>query len=428
MDDGEQLFLCQLMLGPQPELQELARYSSPLLLTSYSLKAWWAPDSSYVVLAYCSALHMLEEVSPSRCNLVSDVCANLAARCRHILSQTSSNGLLLSMLRMTDSSIQGQAKAIHTARLRFLQAIYVLRMEHKVMTLISHTNGNADADNRDVRFSHDSKLIVLCTDDFGHTCQLSVYDCSGRCLAEFSETLQNRQSAALCAQDRIAFVDGRCIRVRDLCSGRLLGSSVECRASGGFGGGGQICTNKPATKLAFRIACLPQVHLFDALSLEQLGTLELAVNGVNIMRTFWAKLVFYGVFGLGLVLGDAGQDETGNSALIYRQMPGSRTHIRTAYCGAVGGSRDASPALSPDGAFMCSFNYVYHAIQVHDARTGLVMLNHAVDVPGQVRGPYSTKHPVFVRWSSCGSRLLVMMKAKEPKLHEPSDHVWVLRF
>ena len=81
-EHGDRLFLHQLVLAPQPHMQELKSFASPpLQLASwqgvYGMAAWWAPDSSNVVLAYhYGSVPLAEQVSCSKPPNQQQVCAS----------------------------------------------------------------------------------------------------------------------------------------------------------------------------------------------------------------------------------------------------------------------------------------------------------------------------------------------------------------
>lgn len=118
--------------------------------------------------------------------------------------------------------------------------------------------------------------------------------------------------------DRIAFADPLQVRVRDLLTGLVLGSSAKL-AMPQHGQQGLICTNNSSSKLAFLALGSPLICLYHAITLEALACLQLAAEHMPTSLDFQLYHMSYGVCGALVMLGSV----SGGVIWAYPQQPGS---------------------------------------------------------------------------------------------------------
>ena len=303
-----------------------------------------------------------------------------------------------------------------------IQAVYALDVETRKVSLIKSMR-STQAYIRDISFSHDSQLIIVGLRVGSDLC-LSVHARSGHCLAHFSMGVMRGPLAF--PQNRVVVIDPQQLRAMDLKTGQALGVTAPVTHQSSEGPGskrGPLVTDPSGSKLAWLPRGTCSLLVYHAITLLPLMAMQLLTDGVALATCSPHELL-WGVHG-PVVLQRTGHGGQGNSVYAYHATPGRTEQPLFRHCG-----RDDSvrPLFSPDGAFICTMDACVPAqliIKISDVRSGLLLLSHAI--PASHVSLYSPPELwVSLRWSSCGSRLSVVLHLDSYSPGDPYALVWVL--
>ena len=234
-------------------------------------------------------------------------------------------------------------------------------------------------------FTPDSQLLVINwsrpAEDHDRF-QLTVRDRSGQLLANITwpaaapfvfETL-----LAALTGGRLAVGSGAELAVWDLPNGRVLGRRTLCPARDHADGPkiSLIAANRAGTKLACIAAHTTALRVYDAITLDVLGTIKADAGVTSLSDTLVWSVYGWALLGQRLLLG-MNADKLLPEVHFVQQRPGSD-------CSKVALQLPVSkaPAFSPCGAFCCSFKDTRSTVmQVHDTRTGVLIASQKNPYP-----------------------------------------------
>ena len=274
---------------------------------------------------------------------------------------------------------------------------------------VQHITCSSDVETLEqVVFSHCGSLVLALWHGYiDNDSRFEVRDCSSKLMTQFREPAQAiEQQLALAAGSRVAAAQpaSQDFRVYDLRSGQLVGTrGPEMPATQAPAGAhtGLIAANKPGTKLAFCARGSTAVHLYEAATLEALGVVHPAGEGLLArLAAQESKLCRLG-WGVGGWVMHVTPAATCGSCYVRLRAGGEYEEV----LGQASGEAPL-PALSPDGMFMCMYSPSAATLGVHDTRSGQLLSTLAVTAPEAEQGqqPHTD---AALWWSSCGNRLLV---------------------
>ena len=302
------------------------------------------------------------------------------------------------------------------------QVVYLLELASLSLTLITTAYDAQHMVLPDMRsvpgvlsFAPDGQHILVVWSRLGpQICGCDVHSHQGQRVAHFElEDVNNGSTTppAFARDNRVAFACGSSLTVWDLLSGQHLGTRrplCDAVPEGGWEEGdlednGLVAANRTGCKLAFVAANACDVHLYDAATLAKLGCVR-AHAGVQSRLGFGnAHALEYGIYGWFLLHQDFGAISA--RLFIVRPEPcgGStcKDHTWRDSCG----ENIPMPAASPDGAFLAFLRTEDTTLCVMDVRTGDLVITEAISV----LQPLCSQRWLAIRWSTCGSRLLVRL-------------------
>ena len=285
-----------------------------------------------------------------------------------------------------------------------LQVLYRLDVARLA---VQHITCSRDIETLEqVVFSRCGSLILALWHNYADDdSRFEVHDCSGQRVAQFREPVHAfERQLALTAGNRVAAARSQDFSVWDMRSGQLVGTrGPETPAAQTPAGGraGLIVANKAASKLAFCARGSTAVHLYEAATLEALGVVHPAGEGLLArLAAQESKLCRLG-WGVGGWVMHLTPAATCGTCYVRLRAGGEYEEV----LGQAGGEASL-PALSPDGVFMGMVSPSAAAVGVHDTRSGQLLSTMAVTVPEAEQGqePHTE---VALWWSTCGHRLLV---------------------
>ena len=269
----------------------------------------------------------------------------------------------------------------------------------------------------DVTFSPSSGLIVAVLREprisgEDSAVHVHVFDRGGQALATFHDQHAMRwPSLAYTKMDTVAIAhEAPEFAAWDLQSGQLMGTRapvLDATVSGHKFIDQQVVCNTDRSRLALATINGSAIYLYDAVTLLQLATVLLARNlmfgalGLMVYRIRWLP------FGWLLLLDDG-------RIQLFRPQPGSYLATGVLSCKAWPLYQPrCRPAVSPDGALLCTLELGSDSLSVHDTRTGQLVLRQPLNQPRQAHRKCRVSSRSVVVWSSCGGRVCI----KDPAWH-----------
>ena len=303
-----------------------------------------------------------------------------------------------------------------------LQAVYLLDTVPPAKQLLKLQH-KASGITR-AMFSLCSRLVTVVSDR-REPC-FTTYDRSGRILSQFQDGSWD-PSTAFARGHRLAIAQPDQVRVWDLQSGQLLGStealwdeypranaaaamaalaafaaapaaadeddsnSVEHQGPPPVAQRALVAANRSGCKLAFLGASSHALHLYDAVTLEALACLQPAGDIECLAVAARSGYLAWAGSGSWLLL----RCPEGNSYAPFQEMgllklqdlvvfgagAGGRSFKQLLHCDSMD---EQLQATSPDGRFLCTYQTLrFEAhIKVYDLRSGSLMLAHESELPG----------------------------------------------
>ena len=294
-----------------------------------------------------------------------------------------------------------------------LQAVYQLDMSSLAQTRLKDTPSHIGK----ISFSYSCELIVIT--EYHSAAQEPglqnfVYDRNGCEIVRFRDL---DSCAAYVVRNRLAVAHKSFFNIWDLMSGQKHGTlEPVARENTDSHHQGRIAANGSGTQLAFCPVAAEILHLYDALTLAPLCRLHPA--GCNPPRASGSSLCALG-WGAshGWWMGYGSNSPHGSRmdqpwTVLVVQPQADSTYKEVLRCERQFG---LFPTLSPDGAFMCSFEPLGASINVHDTHSGQLMLAQSLCHPDGVQAPEPLQgarevnafNLEYMQWSACGRKLCI---------------------
>ena len=284
-----------------------------------------------------------------------------------------------------------------------MQVLYLLKTEDwtlfKMRTLGTDVLSNA-------AFSPDSRFLLL-----GLCCHLGsvleIYDSNGQVLCVLTDQGGDLPSHAFLGNDRLALTYMHTFRVYDTCSGQLqatIGPRIMGPTSTDYEMNYEplISVNPLGSMLAFCIARGTTFHIFDTVTLQELGCIYSA-GGKPMLHDFNPTGLLWGPYGWVLFQ----RPSVSNNVMASEQvrvvtpLSGSDMYTEVLRCD---NQPQHAPACSPDGSLVCICSSSHGSIEIYDTRSGQLKVRQPVCMPAYEPGEKLGQ--VIVNWSGCGRWLL----------------------
>ena len=404
----EYLYLHKVVLDPTPGLQQIMCTATSTLAHGQQhfqcgfQAAAWSPDGSAVLLDFVIQDCVCgDALRVRRCTILLAACLLLNAVCT--FSNTCGPAIVAedapSWLRPVDS-----------------QAVYLLEMATHELQLLRPAEPASGS--RSMSFTPDNRQLITTSCIDGMTLDFWVADRNGQSHPQFAVQAQGRQAWANITHGRIAVAewprDGQLrLAARDLSSGQVVISRELpfLSSRGTFG----LAANQGGTKLATCSWQTGAVQLYDATTLQELGCMQQMPGQVSTNRERYLVAVIWGTYGWLLSSHDVGlfgvnllrpsQLHKLCALHVWRLQQG-HTLAEVLYTGL---QQQSALALSPDGAFVCTYAAAVAVLRVHDIRSGHLVLEQETGLPVIPFGiTVQTRHNSFaVWWSACGRLIMI---------------------
>ena len=394
------LYVHELVLEPRlalkhftcilsPEAEEEAEVARSLI------SACWAPDDSAVLLQY----NIWDDPDGYTESDWNDV-RPWQARARSCMLCAVFCKLLITLL---------------------LQVLYMLDVGDEEPAFVTESEQYRRMGN--VSFSLDSTLILVSWEglDDSDPANFDVHDRAGHRLAQFQVPGMppDQGPPAHTLGGRAAFVRSHDFSVVELCTGDLLGvrgpgvSALDDNPEHA----GLVTANSAGSKLAFCARGSGEIHLYDALTLAALGSVSPfgAVSLSDLADAGPAELRSLQFCGRGW---SVCAKAFGKTMLFFQAQQGSGDVKQTMRCecsatvdssSMIGGwLHDApDPVVSPNAAFVCTYEGPHNNVSVYDTRSGQQIFTHPFVLPEGMPAAAAKVKQVAMSWSSCERHLLV---------------------
>ena len=300
-----------------------------------------------------------------------------------------------------------------------LQAVYMLELETKQLKEIASKATYNGVLLCDPVFSSNSKRVLVPWkqgDEMEPCVDFEVFQRTGKHVASFTEhdasfVSTGQPSLALCKGSRVAVANRYHFTVFALNSGAQLGSRGPppgCSPNYSAEGAGVICASRKGAWLAFCAVQPRAVQVYDALTLDLLSCLPLAASVVP----GYSDLLSISCGPYGLALLDQGVRRVSPCALcVARPQSGSELNskinsegVQQVLC--IPEQAPHPPAISPDGAYVATFEARDATLRVHDTQAGQLVCSQATGFK-HMQGRSAVESNVALWWSSCGRRVWV---------------------
>ena len=471
MADSYSISLHEIVIGPPPQLHLLVKLPSPGLCSERKqhhqgviTSAKWANDGSAVLLCLC--MEVFGPPSPGEESVQGDISWDPEGT-QFQVGQTIVLMLTLPMLDLQSLSRLTVALTqlsrphmlcvfayIHVGTLKanaelsqlcsdkwpIVQELYMLDTRNYALLRVAQSTdfsleSLSSASNLFLALWKPASDRWSCSDQY-----FEVYSCSGQRLCSFwdPEAFFDPPIAHL-PGNQAAIAHATTFSLWDLEAGQNLGTAGPGHEieMDDFSRSGLIAASSAGSRLAF---CPPQsstLFIYTAVSLEALGTLmpgdgctsEILALGCQdqVAGAIW------GVYGLllhhNVYVPDIG-DTTRSMEFLQIHEECSRYDAAS-----LGGTDDwvheelATCSCSPCGSYLCRFVKHVPQIQVHDLRSGQIVVTHMVGPAVEGKGEDNTYYDAAMHWSSCGRRLMIVLcidLCRHPRLCR--EHLTVLQF
>ena len=286
-----------------------------------------------------------------------------------------------------------------------VQVLSLLKREDWMLTSITATSSR---DLANATLSDNDQYVLLSLSS-NSICCTDIYDCHGQKLSSLKGT-GACISLAVLANARLAVSRHQDFQVFSVYSGQLLVTQGPHKGIAGLPDrqtgrllSGLIFLDPSGAKLAF---CEPRqsvVHLYSSSTLQALGTMSPSGHS----HLAWGgplTAIKWGVYSWVMHLPPhLTAPYNSKSVQVMRIGPGD-TYTEVLDCA---GQPQQAPALSPDGAYLCTYDKRNTMIHVNDVRTGQLMLAQDVSLPEM--GPWV--ECTEMTWDGSGCQLLIQLYA-----------------
>ena len=286
-----------------------------------------------------------------------------------------------------------------------VQVLSLLKIADWTLTSITTT---ASEDLANAAFSHNDQYVVVSLSSTSICCT-DIYDRYGHKLSSLDGTGDCFSHAAL-ANDRLAVSRHHDFQVFSVCLGQLLATQGPHMGEVGLPEwqsgslhSGLIFLDPSGAKLAFCEPCKDILHLYSSVTLLALGTVS--PSGKGGLR--WGgplNAMIWGVYSCFMYL------PPHLTGMIYsKRVQVMRMSPDDTYTEVLNRADQPqqAPALSPDGAYLCTYDKQTTVIHVSDVRTGQLMLAQDVSLPELGSWVDCTA----ITWDGSGGKLLVQLYA-----------------
>ena len=234
----------------------------------------------------------------------------------------------------------------------------------------------------------------------------------------------------LLPDSRVVIAETASFKVLDLSSGQLLATarpeSDSTYPEPDYAG--QLATSRSGTQLAF--CPVPgmerslKIYVYDASTLQPLACLDIGAKGAVSMdlgtRDSHGSGLFWSLHGWMLAYTPSScqsQEYQYGHPYGHLQVMASQAGSSVCQHAAMQGCEPRQPpALSPCSSFVLLFERQSATLEIRDVRSGKLMVSRTVWPGRDARAEHDLLYGIALRWSSCGSRVVAVVRAMEKEL------------
>ena len=241
---------------------------------------------------------------------------------------------------------------------------------------------------------------------------IEVYCCSGQLLCSF-------QDPDLWADPSVAHLTGSRAAISswttfDIENGILLSTAGPGNDTDGSGAS-VIAANRACSKLIFCPGNSAALYVYNAVSLELMHTLLPEADCVSQILALACPDPFpgalLGVYGLLLMQDIHHQDRVRHMEILQPEAGGGSYGV-VSLSQNMGPEELAASSCSPCGAYICTVVKPVLGFQVHDMRSGRLVLRCMIPPASMGHAEARLHHDATMHWSSCGRRVMVVVSAR----------------